>query len=224
MHGYKSQFIEFMLRCGALRFGDFTTKSGRETPYFIDTGQYRTGSQIKRLSEFYASAILERVADGFDLLFGPAYKGIALSVAVAIALYERTGRDPGFCFNRKESKDHGEKGALIGHAPRPGERVLIIEDVITAGTSIRETVPLLKAHAPVELAGLVVSVDRMERGKSGKNALSEISEAFAMPAFAIVTIDEIIEHLRGRELEGGVVLDDRTYNRVLEYRREYGGE
>lgn len=213
-----------MLRCNALRFGNFTTKSGRKTPYFIDTGQYRTGSQIKRLSEFYASAIIDRMGSDFDVLFGPAYKGIPLSVAVAMTLFERTGRDVGFCFNRKEIKDHGEGGSLVGHPLNAEERVLIIEDVITAGTSIRETVPLLKASADVEIAGLVISVDRMERGTSGKNALNEVSDMYEMPTFAIVTIDEIIDYLLGREFDGQVVLDDRKYAEVRQYRLEYGGE
>lgn len=224
MQPYKSQFIEFMLQCKALSFGSFITKSGRKTPYFIDTGRYRSGSQIKRLSEFYASAIIDQVGNDFDVLFGPAYKGIPLSVAVAMTLFERTARDVGFCFNRKEIKDHGEGGTLVGHPLYTGERVLIIEDVITAGTSIRETVPLLRAAADVKIAGLVISVDRMERGTSGKNALNEVSERYNMPSFAIVTIDEIIEYLLGREFDGQVILDEQKYAEVRQYRLEYGGE
>jgi orotate phosphoribosyltransferase len=224
MQTYKRQFIEFMLRCKALSFGSFTTKSGRKTPYFIDTGCYRTGLQIKRLSEFYASAIIDQMGSDFDVLFGPAYKGIPLSVAVAMTLFERTGRDVGFCFNRKEIKDHGEGGSLIGYPLKAGERVLIIEDVITTGTSIRETVPLLQAAAEIKLAGLVISVDRMERGTGKKNALDEISERYAMPTFAIVTIDEIIAYLLGREVDGRIVLDEQKVAEVRQYRLDYGGE
>lgn len=192
MEQYKAEFIDFMIEAEVLTFGDFTTKSGRKTPYFVQTGKYRTGAQIRRLGEFYADAIEANFAD-FDVLFGPAYKGIPLAVETAAALSAR-GRDVGFMFNRKEAKDHGEGGVLVGHVPRSGDRVLIIEDVTTAGTSIRETVPVLRAAADVEVVGLIVSVDRMERGTGDKAALVQVGEEFNMATQAIVSVEEIIEH------------------------------
>jgi orotate phosphoribosyltransferase len=223
METEKREFIEFMLRCGVLQFGDFTAKSGRKTPYFINAGRYRTGAQMATLARHYARAIRSRLGERFDVLFGPAYKGIPLATATAIALHQVYGHEVGFCFNRKEAKDHGEGGSLVGHALRDGDRVLIIEDVTTAGSSIRETVPLLRAAAKVELAGLVVSVDRMERGTGAKNALAEISESYGMPTFAIVTIEEVIAHLRANDVDGKRVLDDDTYRRVLAYREQHAG-
>jgi len=205
-----------------LTFGDFTTKSGRKTPFFVNTGKYRTGAQMNTLAGFYADAIQHNSHEPFDVLFGPAYKGIPLSVATAMQLAAR-GRDVAFCFNRKEAKDHGEGGTLIGHRLRDGDRVLMIEDVTTAGTSISETVPLLQAAAEVTLAGLVVSVDRMERGTTEQNALAEIRDSYGMPTFAIVTIEEVMEHLRGREVDGTVVLTDELYAAMRAYRQHYGG-
>lgn len=219
---YKREFIDFMVGSGVLTFGDFVTKSGRKTPYFVNTGRYRTGAQLARLAGYYAQTISERFGDGFDVLFGPAYKGIPLAVATAMELARRGGRDVPFCFDRKEVKDHGEGGRLVGHPLADGERVLIIEDVTTAGTSIRETVPKLREAANVRLAGLVVSVDRMERGSGDLAALAEIAETWSMPTGAIVTIEEIMDDLRGREVDGRVVLDEATYGRMLAYRSEYG--
>ena len=223
VEAYKRELIEFMVRCDVLRFGDFTAKSGRKTPYFVDAGRYRSGSQISQLARFYAQAIRAQLGDGFDVLFGPAYKGIPLAVATAMALHQDHGQDVGYCFNRKEAKDHGEGGVLVGHRLRDGDRVLIIEDVTTAGTSIRETVPILRAAAKVQLAGLVVAVDRMERGQSDQSALGELRDAYAMRAFAIVTIDEIMQYLRGREIDGRVVLTDDVHARMTAYRAQYGG-
>lgn len=223
MDAHKQELVELMVECDVLRFGEFTTKSGRKTPYFIDTGRFRTGSQLSRLARLYASTIHARLGDGFDVLFGPAYKGIPLCAAVAVALHEGHGRDVGYCYNRKEAKDHGEGGRLVGHALRDGDRVLLIEDVITAGTSVRETVPLLRAAARVRFAGLVVSVDRMERGAGGRSALAEVATEFALDAFAIVTIDEILTYLRGRTVGGRVVLDEALHTRCLAYRAEHGG-
>ncbi len=211
MQQYKRDFIDFMIESEVLTFGDFTTKSGRKTPYFVQTGKYRTGAQIRRLGEFYADAIEANFGE-FDVLFGPAYKGIPLAVETAGALSAR-GRDVGFMFNRKEAKDHGEGGVLVGHVPQPGDRVLIIEDVTTAGTSIRETVPVLRAAAEVELAGLIVSVDRMERGTTNKAALEQVGDEFAMATHAIVTVREIIEHAE---------LSDETVERMHVYLAEYG--
>ena len=208
---YKREFIDFMIEAEVLTFGDFTTKSGRATPYFVQTGKYRTGSQIRRLGEFYADAIEANFGD-FNVLFGPAYKGIPLAVETAGALSAR-GRDVGFMFNRKEAKDHGEGGVLVGHVPQASDRVLIIEDVTTAGTSIRETVPVLKAAADVELMGLIVSVDRMERGTGDKAALAQVGDEFDMATHAIVTVEEIIEHAD---------LSDEMVDKMRSYLAEYG--
>ncbi len=209
---YKADFIDFMIEAEVLTFGDFTTKSGRKTPYFVQTGKYRTGAQIRRLGEFYADAIEANFGDGFDVLFGPAYKGIPLAVETAGALSAR-GHDVAFMFNRKEIKDHGEGGVLVGHVPQPGDRVLIIEDVTTAGTSIRETVPVLRAAADVEFQGLIVSVDRMERGTGDKAALAQVGEEFDMATHAIVTTEEIIEHAD---------LSEEMESNMRAYLAEYG--
>jgi orotate phosphoribosyltransferase len=224
MEAYKQEFVEFMVRSQVLTFGDFVTKSGRKTPFFINTGRYKTGSELARLGRFYAQAIVSQLGTGYDVLFGPAYKGIPLVVTTAMALAERHGHDVGFCFNRKEAKDHGEGGVLIGRPLRDGDRVVIVEDVTTAGTSIRETVPILRAAAKVEIAGLVVSVDRMERGTGELNALAEVRQSLGAPAFAIVTIDEVTTWLRGRAVDGKIVIDDATHARIEQYRREYGGK
>ncbi len=211
METYKRDFIDFMIDSEVLTFGDFVTKSGRSTPYFVQTGKYRTGAQIRRLGEFYADAI-EANFGTFDVLFGPAYKGIPLAVVTAGALAAR-GRDVGFMFNRKEAKDHGEGGVLVGHVPQAGDRVLIIEDVTTAGTSIRETVPVLRTAADIELAGLIVSVNRMERGTGDKAALDQVADEFSMPTHAIVTVEEIIENAD---------LSEEMVERMHAYLAEYG--
>ena len=223
MQGYKQEFIRFMLDCGVLLFGDFTTKSGRKTPFFVNTGKYRTGAQIEQLGRFYAEAIMANAGGEIDVLFGPAYKGIPLVVTTASALHSRFQRDVAFCFNRKEAKDHGEGGVFIGHKLAAGDRVLIVEDVVTAGTSVAETVPLLTAAAPVKLAGLVVSVDRQERGKGTKTALAEIRGTYGMKAFAIVTMGEVVTYLHGREMNGAVVLTDEIRGRIQDYYAQYGG-
>jgi len=223
MEDYKRRFIEFMVRSDVLTFGDFTTKSGRKTPYFVNTGLYRTGDQMRRLGEFYADAIEASVGNDYDVLFGPAYKGIPLVVTTAVALSAR-GRNVAFCFNRKEAKDHGEKGVLVGHQPSDGERVLIIEDVTTAGTSIRETVPILRHAANIELAGLVVSADRKERGTGNDTALVEVGREFSMPTFAIVTVHEVIEHLSENDVDGKRYLTDDLKAKILAYLVEYGSQ
>ncbi len=214
MHDFQRDFIDFMLDVGVLTFGDFTTKSGRKTPYFVNTGLYRSGMQMATLGRAYADAIEASFPGGFDVLFGPAYKGIPLVVAVSMAFAER-GREVEFCFNRKEAKDHGEGGVIVGRKLRDGDRVLIVEDVTTAGTSIRETVPVLRAAAKVELAGLIVSVNRMERGTTDQTALDELAAEFAMPTRSIVDLDEILEHLGDR-------LGDEDRGRIVTYRERYG--
>ncbi len=222
MEDYKKEFIDFMLECGVLTFGDFVTKSGRKTPFFINTGNYRTGSALRRLGGFYAEAILQHFGTDFDVLFGPAYKGIPLAVTASAALSERGMPDVRYCANRKEVKDHGDKGILLGSPLTDGDRVVIIEDVTTAGTSVRETIPLLLAQARVSVTGLIVSVDRMERGTGNKGALDELGESFGIQTAAIVTMEEVISCLRGREIGGKVLLDDEMMDRIRAYYEIYG--
>lgn len=224
MNNYKHDFIDFMVKSEVLTFGDFVTKSGRKTPFFVNTGKYRTGEQIAKLGEFYAESIMENTKGEFDVLFGPAYKGIPLAVSASIALSSKFGKNVSFCFNRKEVKDHGEGGNLIGHKLQKGERVLIIEDVTTAGTSIRETVPLLKAAADIELAALSVSVNRMERGTGEKSALDEIRDDFGMKTFSIVNMAEVVEYLYGRKVGGKVLIDDEMKSRIEDYYKIYGAK
>jgi orotate phosphoribosyltransferase len=232
---FKNEFIEFMLSAGALRFGDFTTKSGRLTPYFINTGAYVKASQIKKLGEFYARAIDAAFGDGVDNLFGPAYKGIPLAVTASIALYNLYGRDVTYTFNRKELKDHGEGGTLVGYNyPAPSTqpanqtsiktdpcRVVIIEDVTTAGTSVRESLPLL-AKPGVKPIGLAVSVDRMERGQGDRPALREIREEFGLQTTAIVTLLDIMDYLESGKGERFLTLDPLLLERMKAYYKSYG--
>jgi orotate phosphoribosyltransferase len=222
MEQYKKDFIEFMVNSNVLTFGDFVTKSGRKTPFFINTGNYRTGSQIKRLGEFYAAAISGTLGTSFDVLYGPAYKGIPLAVTTAAALSTDHHHDVAFCFNRKEAKDHGDGGAFIGHKLRDGDRVVIVEDVVTAGTSVRESLPLLAAAAKTTVVGLVVSVDRMEKGAGEKSALAEIRTDLGLNAFAIVTLDEVVAQLHNRRIGGSAVLDDAMLEKINAYRAIYG--
>jgi len=222
MEEYKKDFIEFMVKCGVLTFGDFTTKSGRKTPFFINTGNYRTGGQIQRLGGFYAAAINERFGRDFNVLYGPAYKGIPLVVSTAAALASGYGHDVAFCFNRKEAKDHGEGGVFVGHTPEKGDRVVIVEDVVTSGISVRESMMLLTGTAGVCVRGFVVSVNRMERGSGGTNALDELAEGFKISAIAIVTIDEVTSFLHNRPLDGKTVLTDAMMKKISDYRREFG--
>lgn len=222
MEAYKQSFIDFMVGAGVLTFGDFTAKSGRKTPYFVNAGRYRTGQQLRLLSGYYADAILKEGVQ-FDFLFGPAYKGIPLVVGIAMVLAER-GLDVPFCFDRKEAKDHGEGGRLIGHTPKDGEKVLIVEDVTTAGTSIRETVPLLRSAAHIELAGLVVSVDRMEKGTRDVNALDELADDYHMHTFSIVNIEEVMASLHNRKVGDRVLIDDNMLGKMQAYRKQYGGK
>ena len=195
MEAYKAEFIEFMVDCNVLKFGDFVTKSGRKTPFFINTGFYRTGAQLRKLGEYYARAIADKFGTDFDILFGPAYKGIPLSVAASMAMSEKFDADIRYCSNRKEVKDHGDTGILLGSPIADGDRIVIIEDVTTAGTSIGETLPIIKAQADAAVLGLVVSVDRMERGKGEKSALQEIQETYGFETTAIVTMADVVEHL-----------------------------
>ena len=224
MEQYKQEFIEFMVDCNVLKFGDFVTKSGRQTPFFINTGFYRTGSQLKKLGEYYARAINDTYGTDFDILFGPAYKGIPLSVTTTVALDEMYGAEIGYCSNRKEVKDHGDTGILLGSPIKDGDKVVIIEDVTTAGTSIGETLPIIKAQGDVDVQCLVVSVDRMERGQGTKSALCEIEETYGIKTTAIVTMAEVIEHLYNRPYKGKVIIDDTIKAAIDAYYEKYGAQ
>ena len=222
MEQYKAEFIEFMVDCNVLKFGDFVTKSGRKTPFFVNTGFYRTGAQLAKLGEYYARAIHDKYGVTFDVLFGPAYKGIPLSVAATMEISRLYGADIRYCSNRKEIKDHGDKGILLGSPIEDGDKVVIIEDVTTAGTSINETLPIIKSQGNVEVVGLVVSVDRMERGQGEKSALEEIKEKYQIETTAIVTMEEVVEHLYNKEYKGKIVIDDTLKAAIDQYYDQYG--
>ena len=223
MDAYKQEFIEFMIDSNVLKFGDFVTKSGRQTPFFVNTGFYRTGSQLNRLGEYYARAIEENFGHDFDVLFGPAYKGIPLTVAATMAISRLYGRDIRYCSNRKEVKDHGDKGILLGSPITDGDRIVLIEDVTTAGTSIEETMPIIKAQGDASVLGLIVSVDRMERGKdTDKSALAAIEEKYGLKTASIVTMKEVVEHLYNKEYKGRVVIDDALKEKIDAYYEKYG--
>lgn len=222
MEQYKKEFIEFMVDCGVLKFGDFVTKSGRKTPFFVNTGFYRTGAQLRKLGGYYAKAIEGTFGLSFDVLFGPAYKGIPLTVATTMAISESYGVDIKYCSNRKEVKDHGDTGILLGSPIADGDKVIIIEDVTTAGTSIGETLPIIKAQGNVVPMGLVVSVDRMERGQGSKSALQEIEETYGLVTTAIVTMAEVVEHLHNRPYNGNIVIDDTLKAAIDAYYEQYG--
>ncbi len=222
MEAYKKEFIEFMLDCGVLKFGDFTLKSGRKSPFFMNAGAYVTGSQLMRLGEYYAKAIHDRYGDDFDVVFGPAYKGIPISVVTAVAYAKLYGREIRYCSNRKEVKDHGDVGILLGSKLVDGDRVVVVEDVTTSGKSMEETIPIVKAAADVKLVGLMVSLNRCERGKGDKGALEEIRELYGMDTAAIVSMEEVIEYLAGREVNGKVFIDDEMRAKLDAYYAEYG--
>jgi orotate phosphoribosyltransferase len=223
MEQYKQEFIDFMVESDVLKFGDFTLKSGRKSPFFMNAGAYVTGSQLRRLGEYYAKAINDNFGLDFDVLFGPAYKGIPLSVVTAVAISELYGKEVRYCSNRKEIKDHGDTGILLGSKLKDGDRVVMIEDVTTSGKSIEETVPILRAQADVRIKGLIVSLNRMEKGReTEKSALSEIKEKYGIDARAIVTMAEVTEHLYNRPIDGRVLIDDRIKAALDKYYDEYG--
>lgn len=223
MESYKKEFIEFMVESEVLKFGDFTLKSGRKSPFFMNAGAYVNGSQLRRLGEYYARAIHDHYGLDFDVLFGPAYKGIPLTVATTMAISELYGKEIRYCSNRKEVKDHGDTGILLGSKLQDGDRVVIIEDVTTSGKSIEETYPILKAQADVEIKGLIVSLNRNERGKSPeRTALEEIRELYGFETAAIVSMPEVIEHLYDRPCSGKVIIDDELKARIDAYYAEYG--
>lgn len=216
---YKQQFIKFMVDNGVLRFGEFTLKSGRKAPYFINTGNYKTGSQLARLGKYYAACIQQNGLKA-DTLVGPAYKGIPLAVATAVSLSNDYGVDLNYCFDRKEVKDHGEGGLFVGKQLEDGEKVILIEDVMTSGKALREMLPKLEAAAKVEVAGMIISVDRMERGlESQLSAVQEVYKEFGVKVYSIVNMTDIIE-----AIESGIIEGKEYLGKMKEYRAEYGVE
>ena len=224
MEAYKQEFIEFMVDCNALKFGDFTLKSGRKSPFFMNAGAYVTGAQLKKLGEYYAKAIHANYGDDFDVLFGPAYKGIPISVVTAIAYSELYGKEIRYCSDRKEEKDHGaDKGGFLGSKLQDGDRVMMIEDVTTSGKSMEETVPKVRGAADVEIVGLMVSLNRQEKGLGGeKSALDEIKEKYGFDANAIVSMEDVTEYLYNRPYNGKVYIDDALKVAIDEYYKVYG--
>ena len=222
MEQYKEEFIGFMVDSGVLRFGDFTLKSGRKSPFFMNAGGYVTGTQLMKLGEYYAKAIHDNYGTDFDVLFGPAYKGIPLSVATTIAFAKLYGKDIKYCSNRKEIKDHGDTGILLGSPIKDGDKVVIIEDVTTSGKSIEETFPIIMEQGKVEIVGLMVSLNRMEKGKSDKSALVEIKEKYGFDANAIVSMAEVVEFLYNKPYKGQIIIDDEIKSRIDTYYEMYG--
>lgn len=226
MESYKSEFVEFMVDCNVLKFGEFTLKSGRKSPFFMNAGSYVTGSQLMKLGEYYAKAIHETYGDDFDVLFGPAYKGIPISVVTAVAYSKLYGKEVRYCSDRKEEKDHGaDKGSFLGSPLQDGDRVIMIEDVTTSGKSMEETVPKVRGAADVEIVGLMVSLNRMERGiQSDKSALDEIKERYGFPTAAIVSMADVIDHLYNNPYNGKVYIDDTLKAAIDAYYKEYGAK
>ena len=225
MEAYKQEFIEFMVESDVLKFGDFTLKSGRKSPFFMNAGAYVTGEQLHRLGLYYARAIHDNFGLDFDVVFGPAYKGIPLSVITTMGLSELYGKEARYCSNRKEVKDHGDTGILLGSSLKDGDRVVIVEDVTTSGKSIEETYPILKEQANVEVVGLMVSLNRMEVGKGGSLcALDEVRERYGFPTASIVDMAEVTEHLHNRECQGRVVINDTVKAALDAYYELYGAK
>lgn len=226
MEQYKQEFIEFMVESDVLKFGDFTLKSGRKSPFFMNAGAYVTGTQLMRLGEYYAKAIHDKYGDDFDALFGPAYKGIPISVVTAVAYAKLYGKEIRYCSDRKEEKDHGaDKGSFLGTKLKDGDRVVMIEDVTTSGKSMEETVPKVKGAADVTIVGLMVSLNRMEVGLGGeKSALEEIQDTYGFPANAIVSMAEVIEHLYNRPCNGKIIIDDSLKAAIDNYYAQYGAK
>ncbi len=228
MEQYKQEFIEFMVESQVLKFGEFTLKSGRKSPFFMNAGAYVTGSQLMKLGEAYAKAIHETYGDDFDVLFGPAYKGIPLAVVTAEAYSRLFGKEVKYCSDRKEEKDHGaDKGSFLGYKIQDGDRVVMIEDVTTSGKSMEETVPKVKACGDVNIVGLMVSLNRQEVGLSGdksKTALDEVKDTYGFPTAAIVSMDEVVECLYNKEVNGKVVIDDALKTAIDAYYEQYGAK
>ena len=225
MEQYKKEFIDFMVDSKVLKFGSFTLKSGRQSPFFMNAGGYVTGSQLKKLGEYYAKAIHNTYGDDFDVLFGPAYKGIPLAVVTAMAYSELYGKEVRYCSDRKEEKDHGaDKGSFLGSKLQDGDRVVMIEDVTTSGKSMEETVPKVKGAADVTIVGLMVSLNRCERGKGDKSALEEVKELYGFETGAIVSMEEVVEYLYNKECQGKVLIDDEMKKAIDDYYALYGAK
>ncbi len=225
MEAYKQEFIEFMVESDVLKFGEFTLKSGRKSPFFMNAGLYVTGTQLHKLGQYYAKAIHEHYGEDFDVLFGPAYKGIPIGVATCIAFSELYGKEIKYCSNRKEAKDHGDAGILLGSPIKDGDKIVIIEDVTTSGKSIEETFPIIKAQGNVEILGLMVSLNRMEKGRdSDKSALEEIKEKYGFDASAIVSMADVVEHLYNKDCNGKVVINDEIKTAIDKYYEQYGAK
>lgn len=224
MEQYKKEFIRFMVDSKVLKFGDFTLKSGRKSPFFMNAGLYVTGSQLRKLGEYYAKAIHDVYGDDFDVLFGPAYKGIPLSVATTMAYSELYGKEIRYCSNRKEEKDHGDAGILLGSPIKDGDRVVVIEDVTTSGKSMEETIPIVRAQGDVEIVGLMVSLNRMERGKGDKSALEEIKDLYGFETSAIVSMADVVEVLYNNPVNGEIIIDDEIKGRIDAYYEQYGAK
>ena len=226
MEQYKQEFIEFMVDSKVLKFGEFTLKSGRKSPFFMNAGGYVTGSQLKKLGEYYAKAIYAQYGTDFDVLFGPAHKGIPLAVVTAMAFSDLYGKEVRYCSDRKEEKDHGaDKGSFLGSKLQDGDRVIMIEDVTTSGKSMEETVPKVRGAADVEIKGLMVSLNRMEVGKGGeKCALDEVKDLYGFETAAIVDMAEVVEHLYNKEYNGEVIIDDTLKAAIDAYYEQYGAK
>ncbi len=222
MEQYKQEFIEFMVDCQVLKFGEFVLKSGRKSPFFMNAGAYVTGAQLSRLGEYYAKAIHAHYGDDFDVLFGPAYKGIPLSVATTVAYSRLYDKEIRYCSNRKEVKDHGDTGILLGSKLKDGDKVVIIEDVTTSGKSMEETVPIIRAQAEIEIQGLMVSLNRMERGKGTKSALEEIKDLYGFETNAIVTMEDVVEYLYNKPYKGNIYINDEMKAAIDSYYDQYG--
>lgn len=221
MEQYKKEFIEFLVRSNALKFGDFTLKSGRKCPYFLNMGSFNKGSQIIELGRYYAAALDSNVSE-FDVVFGPAYKGIPLCVAATAQLFKQFNKDVGYSYNRKEMKDHGEGGSIIGAPITSDSKVVIVDDVMTAGTALRESLDLMKVLGNPEVRGVLIAVDRMERGQGDKSAAQEMKDQFGITVYSIVNLDDIIEVLHNKPVDSVVVIDDEKKAAIDAYRAEYG--
>lgn len=226
MENYKQEFVDFMVESDVLKFGDFTLKSGRRSPFFMNAGGYVTGTQLKKLGEYYAKAIHDKYGDEFDVLFGPAYKGIPLAVVTAIAYSDLYGKEVRYCSDRKEEKDHGaDKGSFLGSKLQDGDRVIMIEDVTTSGKSMEETVPKVRGAADVTIVGLMVSLDRMEVGKGGvKCALEEVKDLYGFETAAIVNMAEVTDYLYNKEYSGKILIDDTIKAAIDAYYQTYGAK
>ena len=221
MEQYKIDFVELLVKAGALKFGQFTLKSGRVAPYFLNVGNFYTGDLVSSLGKFYAEAFISSGVEA-DVIFGPAYKGIPLSVVTVSKLYSDFKKNLAFCFNRKEAKDHGEGNLLVGAPLNEDTKVLLIDDVMTAGTAVRETLEILKANGNPKITGILIAMNRMEKNNEGVNAVEEVSKLAQAPVFSIITLDDVIEILHNREIEGEIYIDDVRLEEIEKYRLEYG--